>query len=109
MPAGVLAAAVAGVKEHRCWRIWTGERPVIPDIGPQSANHGFVLGQDRHRGVVAMQTLGGKHVTAKQLGERRQARRAGADPVGQRRYVELDTFAGKRLALPVERLMLAKL
>jgi len=109
MPAGVLASAVAGIKEHRCWRVWAGERPVIPDISPQSANHGFVLGQDRHSGVVAVQALGGEHVTADQFGERRQARRAGADPVGQGRHVELDAFTGKRFALPVERLVLAKL
>ena len=109
MLAGVPSAAVAGVKEHRRWRVWTSERPVIPDISPQSPNDGFVLGQDRHGGVVAMQALGGEHVTAEQFGERSQVRRAGADPVGQGRYAELNAFAGKRFALPVERLVLAKL
>ena len=56
-----------------------------------------------------MQALGGEHVTADQFGERCQARRAGANPVGQGRHVERDAFAGKRLALPVERLVFAKL
>jgi len=109
MPARVLAAAVAGVKEHCCRRVWSGERPVISDISPQSANHGFVLGQDWHSRVVAMQALGGEDETADQIAERRQARRAGADPVGQGRHVEFDAFTGKRFALPVERLVLAKL
>jgi len=40
MPARVLAAAIAGVKEHRCWRVWAGERPVIPDIKPALAKVG---------------------------------------------------------------------
>src|SRR5437016_10116064 len=48
-------------------------------------------------------------VTADQFNERRQARRAGADPVRQGRHVELDALAGIGFALPVEGLMLAKL
>jgi hypothetical protein len=56
-----------------------------------------------------VQALGGEHVTADQFNQRRQARGAGADPVGQGRHVELDAFPGKRFALPVERLVLAKL
>ena len=56
-----------------------------------------------------MQTRGGEHVAADQLDQRRKARGAGADPVGQGRYIELDAFAGKRFALPVERLVLAEL
>jgi len=63
MPARVLAAAVAGVKERRCGRVWAGERPVIPDISPQSANYGFTLGEHRHGGVVTMDAFGAKHVT----------------------------------------------
>jgi hypothetical protein len=54
-------------------------------------------------------TLAGEHVTTDQFDERRQARGASADPVRQGRHVELDAFPGKRFALPVERLMLAKL
>ena len=41
--------------------------------------------------------------------ERRQDSRAGADPVGQRRHVEVDALASIGLALPVERLVLAEL
>jgi hypothetical protein len=56
-----------------------------------------------------VQTLAGEPVTADQFDERRQARGASADPVRQGRHVELDAFPGKRFALPVERLVLAKL
>ena len=53
-----------------------------------------------------MQVLGGEHVTADQFKQRRQARRAGANPVCQGRHVELDALAGIAFALPVERLVL---
>ena len=56
-----------------------------------------------------MQAFGGEHVLADQVNERRQARRAGADPVRQGRHVKLDTLPRIALALPVERLVLAEL
>ena len=56
-----------------------------------------------------MDTLGGEHVAADQLGERAQHGRAGADMIGQGRDVEVDALAGIGLALPVQRLVLAVL
>ena len=109
MPVGVLAVAVARVEEQRCGRVGTGERPIVPDISPYPANDSLVFGEHRHGRVVAVQTFGGEHVPADQFNERRQARRAGADPVRQGRHVELDALASIGLALPVERLMLAEL
>jgi hypothetical protein len=109
MPVGVLAAAVARVEEQRCRRVGAGERPIVPDISPHPADDSLVFGQHRHGGVVAVQAFAGEHVTADQFDERRQARRAGADPVRQGRHVELDALARIGLALPVERLVLAKL
>jgi hypothetical protein len=67
------------------------------------------FGQHRHGRVVAVQAFAGEHVLSDQFNERRQARRAGADPVRQGRQVELDALARIGLALPVERLVLAKL
>ena len=69
----------------------------------------LALGQDRHRGVVAMQPLGGQNMGLDQRMQRLQRRRAGADLVGQRREAEIDAFAPIALALPVQRLMLAEL
>jgi hypothetical protein len=109
MPVGVLAVAVARVEEQRGRRVGAGERPIVPDISPYSANDTLVFGQHRHGRVVAVQAFGGEPVPADQLDERRQARRAGADPVCQGRHVERDALAGIGLALPVEGLVLAKL
>ena len=50
-----------------------------------------------------MDALGRQDVAAGQLHEWRQRRSTGANPVGQGRNVELDAFAGKALALAVER------
>src|SRR6476659_1017909 len=61
---------------------WAGPAPSVIE-SPQSADYGFVLGQDRHGRVVAVQALAGEHVTADQFNQRRQARGAGADPVRQ--------------------------
>jgi hypothetical protein len=44
-----------------------------------------------------------------QLVQRRQDSRRSADQVGQGRQIEVDTFAGVALALPVERLVAALL
>ena len=109
MPARVLAVAVARVEEHRRRRCRAGERPVVADIGPQPPGDGLAFGQHRHGRVVAVQALGGQHMAADQLDQRRQAGGAGADPIGQGRDVELDALAGIALALPVERLVLAEL
>jgi hypothetical protein len=54
----MLAFAVVGVIEHCCRRCGPTEWLVIADINPTSAGIGFALGQDRHRGVIAVQPLG---------------------------------------------------
>ena len=46
---------------------------------------------------------------ADQLNQWRQRCGAGADPVGQRRHVEIDALAGEALALPVQRQVIAEL
>jgi len=53
--------------------------------------------------------LGGQNMAADQFRQRRQVRRACADPVCQGRHVEFDTLAGIAFALPVERLVLTEL
>ena len=50
-----------------------------------------------------MDALGREHMGADRLDQRHQRRRRGADPVGQRRDVEIDAFAGIDVALAVER------
>ena len=54
-----------------------------------------------------MQPGSTQHMPPDQLDQWRQACRAGADPIGHRRDVELDALAGKAVALAVERLVMA--
>jgi hypothetical protein len=69
----------------------------------------LALRQDRHRGVVAVQPVGGQDMGLDQRMERLQRRGAGADLVGQRRDAEINALPGIALALAVERLVLPKL
>src|SRR5271168_5198540 len=90
-------------------RCATTEWSVITDINPDMSLDRLALGRDRHRGVVAVQALGGEHVPLDQRMKRLQDRRAGAALVGQRRDAKLDAFAPIAFALPVQGLVLAKL
>ena len=96
------AIAIAGVGVDRRWRIGSAERPIVANVGPQPAGDGLALRQNRHRSIIA-DALSIQHVAADQLDQRRQRRGRGADPVGERRDVEIDAFAGEALTLPVER------
>ena len=91
--AGMLAAAVRRVEKYRRRWLRAAERPVVADIGPQPPDARPALGQHRHRGVVAMQSLGGQHVLADERQQRRQGRGAGADPSAEGRDVEVDARA----------------
>lgn len=55
-----------------------------------------------------MQPLGGQDVTLDEAIKRLQDRRTGADLVGQCRQAQINALPGVALALPVQRLMLAK-
>jgi hypothetical protein len=54
---GMLAGPVARVIEHRPRRRRPAKRLVVAYIDPDPAGVGLALGQNRHRGVVAMQSL----------------------------------------------------
>jgi hypothetical protein len=91
MGLGILALAVWGVGDPH------GGRRDVPHVGPQPALLGFPLArrQDRHRGVVGMQ-LQPRDQGAEQAG-------GFADPVGQGRARQVQTFAGINFRLPVAR------
>src|SRR5207302_4435326 len=105
---GVFTLAIARVEEYRCWRSRAGEGSIIAHIRPYPAGDRFAFGQDRHRRVVTMDTLGGEDVPADQLDQRGEARAAGPDPIGQGRHVQIDALTGIAFALPIERLVLAE-
>lgn len=69
----------------------------------------LALRENRNRGVVTVQALGGEHVRFDALQKRRQHRAAGADLVGERRQGKRDTLAGIALGLAVQGLMLPEL
>ena len=58
---------------------------VIAHIGPQSPLARLMLGQHRHRGVVAVHAIAGEHVGADELVERAQQEGAAANLVRKRR------------------------
>ncbi len=87
---GMDAGAIGRVEEHCGGRRGAAERPVVTHIGPQPPGPGLHLGQHRHGGVIAMDPLGGEHVSLDQFVERHQRGRAGADMIGHGRDRELD-------------------
>jgi hypothetical protein len=105
----VLATPVARVVEDRRRRRRSAERSVVADIGPQPPGDRLASGQHGHGGVIAMQTVRCHDVRPDQSEQRRQGRRAGADPIRQRGDVEIDTFTRVSLALTVQRQMVREL
>src|SRR5690606_21032672 len=85
---GMLAAPISRILEQRRRRSAPAERAVVADIGPQPSGIGLPLGENRHRGVVAMETLGGEHMRFDEEIERPERGGAGADLVGERRQAE---------------------
>ena len=63
------------------------------------------LASTLHRRVVGMDALGREDMSLYAFDQRHQRRRCSADPIGQRRDVELDAFALVNRALAVERKM----
>ena len=96
VPLGMLAAAVGRVEERRCRRVGPGERPVVPDVGPQAPDLGPLLGQHRHGGVVGVQPLGREDVRPDRLDQRHQAGGRGTDPIGQRARRQARPLRGRR-------------
>src|SRR3546814_9638496 len=58
----VCSSDLPGIMEDRCGRCRSAKRSIIPNIGPDPARIGLGLGQNWHRRIVAMQSLGGKDV-----------------------------------------------
>ena len=92
--------ARARIFEESRRRLLAAERPIVAHIDPDAARPGLLLRQHRHGGVVDMNALGGEHVRADRLHDRIERDDAGADPIGERRHVDLDAFAriGRRSA-----------
>ena len=105
MPAG----PVARVIEHRRRRIPPAERPIVAHVNPTSPGVGLALGQDRNRGVIAVQSFGREDMRFHTPEDRFEHRAAGPNLIGQGGQAERHAFLGITLGLAVERLMLPKL
>ena len=67
------------------WRVLAAERPVVADIGPDTASFGLAFRQDRNRGVIAVQALSRQNVAFDQPVQGPQCGGAGADQVSEPR------------------------
>jgi hypothetical protein len=102
------AFAVGGVEEQSGRRPRAGERPLVAHIGPQSAGLGLAGArrEDRHRGVVDVQSVAGEDVGGEDVDQRLQHRRCGSDPTGQGRGLQAHSVTGEDLGLTIERQMI---
>src|SRR5882724_165503 len=106
MRLSMLAGPIARVVEHRRRRIPPAERTIVAHINPTSPGVGLPLGQDRHRRVVAMQSLGRENMSLNPPEERCQRCTTATHLVGQGRQAEGYALPGVAFGLAVERLML---
>src|SRR6201985_1976706 len=95
-------ATIGRVEEHGCRRIWAGKRTVVAHVRPEPAGPGLALGQDRHRGVIRVDALGGEDVAPDRIDQRHQGCRGGTDPIRERRYVEIDALPLVDVALTMK-------
>src|SRR5271165_1184019 len=82
------------------------QQGVVAHINPASPSVGLPFGQDRHRRVVAVQSLGRENVSLNPPEERRQRSAATTHLIGQGRQTEGYALPGVAFGLAVERLML---
>lgn len=97
MPVRVSHLPIAREVEQRGRRRTAREGPVVADIGPEPRGLRPAPGQERHRGVVAVQPLGGQDMGPDRRMDRLQRHGAGADLVSQGAQADLDTFLGVAL------------
>ena len=70
MRLGMFATPITGeAEEYSRWRR-AAERPVVADIAPEPCGLGPALGEQRYRGVVAVQAFGREHMRRDQGVER---------------------------------------
>ena len=109
MALGMLAAAVAGVVEHRRRRSRAPERSVVQHIDPKPGDVGLARRQHLHRRVVAVQPGGGEDVALQGAQDGLEHLASGADRIGGGGQGDGDAFQGEALAEPVQRLVGAEL
>ena len=99
----MLACTIGRVIEQRGRRCFAAERAIVAHIGPEPAGCAFSFREHRHGRVVTVNAFRAKNMLLDFVDERRQRRCGRADPAGERRDVEIDTFFRVDIALTVER------
>jgi len=99
----MFGATIGRVEEGCGRRIATAKGPIVPYIGPQPPGAGLPFAENRHGRVVGVDALGRKDMLPDQKDERHQRGGCSADPISQRRDVEINALAGIDSALAVER------
>ena len=104
-----LGPAIRTVEIDRRRRIGSAPGPVIAGVDPEPAGLGAAAAgiEHRDRRVVGEQRLRGEDVLGEPGLQRLQPPDGSADPVGERRAIQLDALPGEDLALPVERKVIA--
>src|SRR5690349_14101557 len=105
----MLTLAIARIVEHRCWRSPSAKRPIVPYVNPASPRVGLSLGQDRHRRIIGMKSLGSHDIGFDQAKQGIKRSTDGSDGISHGRQRDRHAFERIALGLTVERLMLAKL
>jgi hypothetical protein len=100
--AGALAVLREAAERGRRRRSRPGS--LVAHVGPQPGRPRLAGAgrQHPHGRAVRMDGVAGQHVAADRLGQRLQERDGLADPVGERRAVEVDPFAGVDLGLAIQ-------
>jgi hypothetical protein len=104
----ILASSIARVIEHRRRRRGAAEWEIVAHIDPTSPGVGLAFGQNRHGGVIAMQSFGREDMRLNAPEDRFEHGAARPRLVGQGRQAERHAFLGVTFGLAVERLMLAQ-
>jgi hypothetical protein len=105
----MLALAIASEPIAGGGRIRAEPGPLVADVGPDPRRLGLAVARrlQLDRRVVGEDRRSAQDVATDRVGQWLQQRRRLADPVRQRRSVEVDPLTLEDLALPVERQMIA--
>src|SRR6195256_485186 len=109
MRLGMLAGSITRVVEHGSRRRGAAERAIVAHVNPTSPGVGLALGQDRNRGVIAVQSFGREDMRFYTPENRFEHRAASSNLIGQGGQAERHAFLGVPFGLAVEWLMLPKL
>src|SRR4029077_3253296 len=85
----MLPGTTARVMERCCRWVFAAKRPVIADIGPDPAGDRLKLGQHGHRRVIGVDAFRAHDMGPDGLNKRLKPFHAGADPIRQRRDIDL--------------------